>query len=46
VTEEILTNRYIEKLAPGVQTILVPSDNGLFLNLGGSLIPTPTGQQP
>jgi prohibitin 2 len=44
LTEEILTNRYIEKLAPGVQTILVPSDNGLFLNLGGSIIPTPTGQ--
>lgn len=42
LTDEILTNRYIEKLAPGVQTILVPSDNGLFLNLGGAIIPAPT----
>lgn len=34
LTEKILMNRYIEKIAPGVQTILVPSDNGFILNLG------------
>lgn len=37
LTQEILMNRYIEKLAPGVQSILVPSDNGFILNLGDAL---------
>jgi regulator of protease activity HflC (stomatin/prohibitin superfamily) len=43
LTEEILINRYIEKLAPGIQSILVPSENGFILDLGSVLAqPTPT----
>ena len=41
LTEEILMNRYIEKLAPGIQSILVPSENGFILDLG-----TVLGSQP
>lgn len=37
LTETILMNRYIEKLAPGIQSILVPSDNGFILDLGSLL---------
>ena len=37
LTDEILMNRYIEKLAPGIQTVLVPSGNGFILDLGATL---------
>lgn len=42
LTQQILINRYIEKLAPGIKTVLVPSDNGLILDLGKEL----TGETP
>ena len=37
LTDEILMNRYIEKLAPGIKSILVPSENGFILDLGQAL---------
>ncbi len=39
LTEEILTNRYIEKLSDKITTVLVPSDNGFILDLGSMLKP-------
>lgn len=42
LTDSILMNRYIEKLAPGVQSILVPSENGFILDLGAALKGQPT----
>lgn len=43
LTENILINRYIEKLAPGIKSILVPSENGFILDLGSLLTePQPT----
>jgi regulator of protease activity HflC (stomatin/prohibitin superfamily) len=45
LTDEILINRYIEKLAPGVTSILVPSENGFILDLGDALKPTPPPAQ-
>lgn len=42
LTEEILTNRYIEKLTPGIKTVLVPSGDGFILDLGGVVQPEPT----
>jgi regulator of protease activity HflC (stomatin/prohibitin superfamily) len=41
LTEEILLNRYIEKLAPGIQSIVIPSESGTILSLGDLLKPTP-----
>lgn len=45
LTQEILMNRYIEKLAPGVKSILVPSENGFILDLGQALNEQPAPTQ-
>jgi regulator of protease activity HflC (stomatin/prohibitin superfamily) len=42
LTEEILLNRYIEKLAPGIASIVIPSDSGTILSLGDLLKPKET----
>lgn len=42
---DLLTYEYISKIAPGVQVMLLPSDNPFILNvpnLSGTMTPTPT----
>jgi prohibitin 2 len=41
LTQNILTNRFIEKLAGNIQAILVPSEGGFILDLGDALKPSP-----
>lgn len=42
LTQNILINRYIEKVSPTIQTMLVPSENGFILDIGSALAPKPT----